>query len=99
MPIYEHVCESCNNEWEESYSIKADPPKVCPACGKETVKRVISLGGKGVVELYGRDLKDKVMADTKALKKELHSNEYAYANAIGESRYQDLQTKMDRRGK
>lgn len=96
MPTYEHLCTSCQHEWEDSYSIKADPPKECPSCKAETVTRLISLGGKGVVELTGQDLVDKVKADAQQLKKDAASKEKIYANLLGEDRYQALQTKMDK---
>ena len=99
MPTYEHKCqiESCQHEWEDSYSIKADPPKVCPKCGAESVKRLISLGGKGVVELYGQDLVEKIKGDAQQLKKDATKSDKVYANLLGESKYHDLQTRMDRR--
>lgn len=97
MPTYEHKCESCLHEWEDSYSIKADPPKNCPNCNAESVKRLISLGGKGVVELYGHDLVEKIKSDAQQLKKDAAKSEKVYSNLIGESKYNDLQTRMDRR--
>lgn len=99
MPTYEHFCtnESCKNQWEDFYSIKADPPKVCPKCGLETAERLISLGGKGTVELYGQDLVNKLKSDTQQLKKDMHKSENIYANMLGESKYQDLQTRIDRK--
>jgi hypothetical protein len=99
MPTYEHICinESCKHEWEDNYSIKLDPPKICPKCGLETAKRLISLGGKGVVELCGQDLIDKLKSDSKQLKKDMHKSDKIYANMLGESKYHDLQTRLDRR--
>lgn len=96
MPTYEHQCETCNHEWEDMYSISAEPPDTCPKCQAKTVKRLISLGGKGVVELVGQDLIDKVKSDAQALKKEAGAKEKVYANLLGEQKYHDLQTKMDR---
>jgi putative FmdB family regulatory protein len=96
MPTYEHRCDTCKHEWEADYSIKVDPPKECPSCKAETVTRLISLGGKGVVELTGQELVDKVKADAQQLKKEAHSKEKIYANLLGEQKYQDLQTRMDK---
>jgi putative FmdB family regulatory protein len=95
MPTYEHLCETCKHEWEDMYSIKTDPPKVCPACNAETVKRLISLGGRGVVELTGQDLVDKIKSDVKVLKKDAAASEKVYANLLGEDKYQSLQTRMD----
>jgi putative FmdB family regulatory protein len=95
MPTYEHRCDSCLHEWEDSYSIKAEPPKVCPECKQETARRMISLGGKGVVELTGNELVSKVKEDTAKLKKEVYSSEKAYSNFIGEHHYENLQKKID----
>src|SRR5271170_7885760 len=98
MPTYLHQCQDteCNHEWEDFYNISQDPPKVCPVCNKETAKRVIAQGGsKGIVELYGQDLVDKCKADAKQIKKDAAKDEKIYANLLGESQYQSLQTKMD----
>lgn len=99
MPVYEHKCqdESCQYEWEDSYSIKADPPKICPKCNKETAVRLISLGGKGVVELVGQELVDKIKADAKQLKRDASKSEKIYSNLLGDSKYQSLQQKLDKR--
>ena len=99
MPTYEHVCHNseCNHEWEDVYSITKDPPKICPKCNQETAERVISLGGKGVVELTGQDLVDKIKSDAQQLKKDASKSEKVYSNLLGEDRYQNLQNKMDRR--
>lgn len=101
MPEYEHKCtdEQCGHEWEDTYSIHVDPPKICPKCGKETAKRLISLGAKGVVELTGQDLVDKLKSDANNLKRDAAQKEKVYANLLGESKYHQLQTAMDRRGK
>jgi len=42
MPTYDYVCEACEHTWEEFKSIKAEPTKKCPSCGKETMQRMIS---------------------------------------------------------
>jgi putative FmdB family regulatory protein len=101
MALYEHVCidPTCKHEWEDEYSIKDDPPELCPKCGQKTAKRLISLGGKGVVELTGQDYVDKIKSDTKQLKKDMHKSEKVYASMLGEDKYQKLQTQMDRRPK
>ncbi len=95
MPTYEHKCNSCEHEWEDMYSITAEPPKVCPTCKAETVIRLISLGSKGVVELTGHELVAKVKEDIKTLKKE-SGKEKVYANLLGEDKYQSLQVRMDK---
>lgn len=44
MPTYDYRCKSCEHEWELFQSIKADPIKKCPACGKLKAERVIGAG-------------------------------------------------------
>lgn len=95
MPTYEHQCETCKHEWEDYYSITADPPKVCPKCEAATVKRLCSMGGKGVVELTGQDLVDKLKKDAEGIKKDAAQKEKVYANLLGEDKYQALQTRID----
>lgn len=98
MPEYEHLCTDCEFEWNDTYSINKDPPTHCPKCNKKTAKRLISGGsGKGIVELSGQEYNDKIKADAQKLKQEVYGSEKAYANVLGENRYHDLQTKMDRR--
>lgn len=96
MAFYEHICETCKHEWEEEYSIKADPPDTCPNCQAKTVKRLISLGGRGVVELTGQDLVDKCKADAQQMKKDIAKDEKKYASMLGEDKYQQLQQRIDR---
>ena len=97
MPTYEHRCDTCTHEWEAEYSIKADPPKQCPKCQAETVVRLISGAPKGVVELYGQDLVDKIKSDARKEKARAAKDEKVYANLLGEDRYQSLQKQMDQR--
>jgi putative FmdB family regulatory protein len=99
MPTYDHICENkeCNHEWEDSYSIKVDPPKNCPKCGHETAKRLISCMSKGVVELTGQDYIDKIKSDTQQLKKDAAKSEKIYSNLLGEDKYQKMQTRIDHR--
>lgn len=101
MPTYSHICtdETCSHEWEDVYSIKKDPPKICPRCNKETAQRTISLSSKGIVELHGQDFVDKTMEDGRKFKEEVYKSEKLYANILGEDRYQRIQTKLDRRGR
>ena len=44
MPTYDYVCKGCEHEWELFQSIKANPIKKCPECGKLKAKRVIGPG-------------------------------------------------------
>lgn len=41
---YEYACEACGHEWEAEQSIREQPIKKCPHCGKLKAKRQISRG-------------------------------------------------------
>ncbi len=101
MPSYDYVCD-IHGEFEEFHSITIKL-EFCPKCSEEgkqqPIKRLISLSGKGIVELYGQDFVDKVKADAKQIQKDASKSESLYANLIGEKHYQNLQTQMDRRSK
>jgi putative FmdB family regulatory protein len=96
MPTYEFQCEDCKHEWEVYQSMSTPNPNECPSCKVEgKTKKLISLGSRGVVELYGQDLVDKLKGDAQQLKRDAAKNEQVYANLLGEEKYQSLQTKMD----
>jgi|SRR5947208_391649 len=44
MPTYEYQCTACGQAFEKFQSIKAEPIKKCPNCGKAKVKRLIGMG-------------------------------------------------------
>jgi putative FmdB family regulatory protein len=45
MPIYEYRCQSCGHELDKLQKM-SDPPLIdCPACGKPTLKKLISAPG------------------------------------------------------
>lgn len=48
MPTYDYKCDACNHVWEEFQSIKAEPVKKCPSCGKSKARRQIG-GGAGLI--------------------------------------------------
>jgi putative FmdB family regulatory protein len=43
MPIYEYGCKHCGHTFEVSQSMKDDPLRICPQCGKE-IRRLINSG-------------------------------------------------------
>ena len=92
MPTYLHICnaEHCNHEWEEFYSMKDDPPTICPKCKIEgKVQRLISGGsGRGIVELTGNELKAKVKQDAAEYKNRAMKDQNLRANLVGEDSYQ-----------
>jgi putative FmdB family regulatory protein len=42
MPIYEYRCESCGAELEKLQKISDPPLSTCPACGKDTLAKLVS---------------------------------------------------------
>jgi putative FmdB family regulatory protein len=44
MPTYDYVCDACDNQFELFQSIKEDPKKQCPECGKKKLRRLIGPG-------------------------------------------------------
>src|SRR5271165_3036739 len=97
MPVYEFRCNAveCNYEWEIEQSIKDPDPEECPQCkAKGNITHLISSCG-GRVELTGHELAAKTKEDARKFQKEVYSSETVYANMIGESKYQKIQTQMD----
>jgi putative FmdB family regulatory protein len=47
MPTYEYECKKCSHRFEVFQSMRDEPIKKCPECGKE-VRRLVS-GGVGVI--------------------------------------------------
>jgi putative FmdB family regulatory protein len=45
MPIYQYRCESCGEELEKMQKLADAPLTDCPACGRPTLKKVISAVG------------------------------------------------------
>ena len=44
MPTYDYVCDGCGHEFELFHSIKDEPKKQCPECGKKKLRRLIGPG-------------------------------------------------------
>jgi putative FmdB family regulatory protein len=44
MPTYEYHCDACDYNFDEFQSIKDDPLKKCPKCGKLKLRRVFGTG-------------------------------------------------------
>jgi len=47
MPTYGYECKSCAHSFDYFQSMKDEPLKVCPKCGKE-LRRLIT-GGTGII--------------------------------------------------
>ena len=42
MPIYEYKCEACSHMFETLQKVSESPLVDCPACGKPTLRKMIS---------------------------------------------------------
>ena len=58
MPTYGYECKSCKYSFDVFQSMKDDPLKVCPKCGKE-VRRLINGGGAVIFKGNGFYVNDK----------------------------------------
>ncbi len=104
MPTYVYQCfsEQCVGEFEEFHSINMKL-ETCPLCkeagrGEQPIERLISGGsGRGIVELTGHELKQKVKEDGQKMKREIYSNESKIANVVGETRYHQNELSRTRR--
>ena len=70
MPIYEYLCTNCKHQFEEFQTMSEEPLKICPKCGKETLKRLIGAGSGVIFKGSGFYLtdykkKDKQKPETK----------------------------------
>jgi putative FmdB family regulatory protein len=72
MPIYEYRCGACGQEHEALQKVSEPPLKVCPACGKPKLKKLLSAAGfqlKGS-GWYATDFKSKAPANKPEAKTE-----------------------------
>src|SRR3954466_2145190 len=66
MPTYEYKCDACGATFERFQSIKAEPIKRCPECGKAKVRRLIGTGAGMIFKgsgFYITDYRDQSYAD------------------------------------
>jgi putative FmdB family regulatory protein len=72
MPTYEYKCSNCGHLFEKFQSITSAPTKQCPACKKNTAKRLIGTGaglifkGSGfyITDYRSEGYKESAKADT-----------------------------------
>jgi putative FmdB family regulatory protein len=100
MPTYLYLCET-HGEFEEFHSIKITLED-CPKCKEEGVepkklKRLIASATPGRMELSGDELKQHIKEGAKKLERDAAKSEKLYSNILGEAKYQQIQSQMDRR--
>ncbi len=44
MPTYDYRCDACEHQFEEFQSMKDEPLKKCPQCGKKKLQRLFGTG-------------------------------------------------------
>lgn len=45
MPLYDYKCDACSILFEVDHPMSAAPVSVCPECGENKVRKVLSTGG------------------------------------------------------
>ncbi len=48
MPTYDYECRNCRHTFEAFQSIKDEPLRKCPKCGKSSLRRLFG-GGLGII--------------------------------------------------
>ncbi|MGH7144988.1 MAG: FmdB family zinc ribbon protein [Planctomycetota bacterium] len=48
MPTYEYECGACGHRFDQVQSMRDEPLRKCPACGKKALQRLVS-GGTGFI--------------------------------------------------
>lgn len=66
MPTYDYRCDACKHKFELFQSMKDEPIRKCPECGKLKAKRIIG-GGSGILfkgtGFYQTDYRSKSYSD------------------------------------
>lgn len=44
MPTYDYICDGCQHQFELFHSIKDEPKRKCPECGRQKLRRLIGPG-------------------------------------------------------
>ncbi|MBF0179646.1 MAG: zinc ribbon domain-containing protein [Magnetococcales bacterium] len=45
MPLYDYKCDACGARFEQDHPMSAPPVRICPECGKEKVRKLLTTGG------------------------------------------------------
>jgi putative FmdB family regulatory protein len=80
MPIYEYQCTACGFQKEMLQKMSAEPLKICPECGQETMQKMLTaaafrLKGGGWYETDFKKDKQKNVAEASAASKEKSAGE------------------------
>ena len=97
MPTYDHECYECQYEWEDFYSINAEPPKICPKCNGKA-RRVIKTVPACKVVLTGIELKQYIKEEQNKIRKQIKNDENFKANITGEEAHHNTQINVNKIG-
>ncbi|MBF0629007.1 MAG: zinc ribbon domain-containing protein [Magnetococcales bacterium] len=45
MTLYDYKCDGCGVRFEKDHPMSAPPVRICPECGAEKVRKILSTGG------------------------------------------------------
>ena len=83
MPTYDYICNECKKMFEYFQTMSAKPLTDCPACKKNSLRRIIS-GGTGLIfkgsgyyltDYKNKKIKNSDKKDNMAKKKEKSNKE------------------------
>jgi putative FmdB family regulatory protein len=92
MPCFDFECSECDHFIEDYYLTTTEvPPTTCPACGKETLKKLFPNNVQVRVKLEGHDLKQHLLDENKKIRREISKDgtkaEALRANLAGEENF------------
>ena len=94
MPTYDYVCDACGHKFEEMQPFSADPLKTCPACGKDTLRRLFGTGAAVLFKgggFYETDYRSE--SYKKAAEKEKSSRDGGEKSASDSGEKKNVETK------
>ena len=92
MPIYEYRCQSCGHQFDKLQKISDALLVECPACGKSSLKKLVSAAGFRLTGSgwYETDFKNNnKKSNEKVAKKEDLSKKSSVDNTSGEKTKKD----------
>ncbi len=80
MPTYEYACKGCDHTFEVYQSMRDDPLRKCPSCGRLRLKRLIGTGAGLIFKGTGF-----YQTDYKKATAPVGESESSHANGTGQS--------------
>ena len=99
MPTYDYVCDACQHQFELFHSIKDEPKRKCPECGRQKLRRLIGPGAAIVFKgsgFYETDYRSESYKKAAAADKNSATAGDAKSEAKSESK---TEPKSDAKGK